>query len=76
VAIESDEAKVRKIVGELKLPLTWVIGQPDLVRAFGDVSAVPTLLVFDKDGRAAGAFYGAPPGLHAEAEEKLAALLR
>jgi hypothetical protein len=37
---------------------------------------VPTLLVFDRDGKAAGAFYGAPPTLHAEAETKLAALLR
>ena len=51
------------------------MGTPELVRAFGDVSAVPTLLVFDREGRSAGAFYGAPPGLHAEAEAKLAHLL-
>lgn len=76
VAIESEEAKVRKLVGELALPLTWVLGAPDLVRSFGDVSAVPTLLVFDREGKAAGAFYGAPPTLHAEAETKLAALVR
>ncbi len=76
VAIESEEANVRKLVGDLHLPLTWVLGQPDLVRSFGDVSAVPTLLVFDRDGKAAGAFYGAPPTLHAEAETKLAALVR
>lgn len=76
VAIESEEAAVRKLAGELNLPLTWVLGQPDLVRQFGDVGAVPTLLVFGKDGKAAGAFYGAPPTLHAEAERKLAALLR
>ncbi len=76
VAIESEEPKVRKLAGELGLPLTWVIGKPDLVRAFGDVGAVPTLLVFDRQGNAAGAFYGAPPTLHAEAETRLAALLR
>jgi hypothetical protein len=52
------------------------MGTPDTVRAFGDVSAVPTLLVFDREGRTAGAFYGAPPTLHAEAEAKLAALVR
>jgi cytochrome c biogenesis protein CcmG/thiol:disulfide interchange protein DsbE len=75
-AIESDEAAVRRLVADLDLPLTWVIGKPDAVRAFGDVGAVPTLLVFDRKGRAAGAFYGAPPGLHAEAEAKLDALLR
>lgn len=75
VAIESEEADVRKLAGELGLPFTWVMGTPEIARAFGDVSAVPTLLVFDRDGRTAGAFYGAPPGLHAEAEAKLAALV-
>ena len=74
IAVESDEAKVRRLTGELNLPLTWAIGTPDLVRAFGDVSAVPTLLLFDKTGRSAAAFYGAPPTLHAEAEAKLAPL--
>lgn len=76
IAVESDEADVRKLMGELKLPFAWTMGNPKVVRAFGDVSAVPTLLVFDREGRAAGAFYGAPPGLHAEAEAKLAGLLK
>jgi thiol-disulfide isomerase/thioredoxin len=75
-AIESDETAVRKLAGELNLPLTWVMGRPEAVRAFGDVGAVPTLLVFDRKGRAAGAFYGAPPTLHGEAEAKLDALLQ
>jgi len=76
ISVESPEDKVRKLVSELRLPLTWVMGKPDIIRAFGDVSAVPTLLVFDGDGKAAGAFFGAPPSLHADAEAKLAALLR
>jgi thiol-disulfide isomerase/thioredoxin len=76
IAVESEEADVRKLAGELGLPFTWVMGKPEIVRAFGDVSAVPTLLVFDREGRTAGAFYGAPPGLHAEAEAKLASLVR
>ena len=74
IAVESPEAEVRKLATELGLPLVWTMGTPELVRAFGDVSAVPTLLMFDAEGRAAGTFYGAPPGLHAEAEAKLAAL--
>jgi thiol-disulfide isomerase/thioredoxin len=53
IAVESPEDKVRKLVGELNLPLTWVIGKPEIARAFGDVSAVPTLLVFDRNGKAA-----------------------
>ena len=32
--------------------------------AFGDVLSVPTLFVFDKAGKTAGVFYGAPPDLH------------
>jgi thiol-disulfide isomerase/thioredoxin len=76
ISVESPEDKVRKLVGELKLPLTWVMGKPEVIRAFGDVSAVPTLLVFDAEGKAAGAFFGAPPTLHADAETKLAALIR
>ena len=76
IAIESPEDKVRKLAGELNLPLTWVLGRPDTVRAFGDVGAVPTLLLYDTNGEAAGAFFGAPPTLHADAEAKLAALVR
>ena len=75
IAVESEEADVRKLAGELKLPFVWTMGTPEMVRAFGDVSAVPTLLVFDSEGRTVGAFYGAPPGLHAEAEAKLASLI-
>ncbi|HEY2798348.1 MAG TPA: TlpA disulfide reductase family protein [Thermoanaerobaculia bacterium] len=74
IAVESDAAKVRKLTGELNLPLTWVLGTPELVRSFGDVGAVPTLLLFDRTGRSAASFYGAPPTLHAEAESKLAPL--
>ena len=76
IAVESPDDKVRKLVTDLNLPITWVQSKPDLIRAFGDVSAVPTLLVFDQTGKAAGAFFGAPPTLHSEAETKLAALLR
>lgn len=76
IAVDSDEADVRKVAGQLHLPLRWAMATPDLVRSLGDVTSVPTLLVFDREGRTAGAFYGAPPGLHAEAEGKLAALLR
>lgn len=74
IAVESPEAEVRKLATELGLPFVWTLGTPEVVRAFGDVSAVPTLLLFDAEGRAAGTFYGAPPGLHAEAEAKLTAL--
>jgi thiol-disulfide isomerase/thioredoxin len=75
LAVESEESKVRKLTDELGLPLIWALGTPEIVRAFGDVSAVPTLLLFDREGRFVKAFYGAPPSLHAEAEAAVASLL-
>jgi thiol-disulfide isomerase/thioredoxin len=75
VAIESTEDDVRKAAGELNLPFVWTMGTPETVRALGDVAAVPTLLLFDRDGRTAATFFGAPPSLHAEAEAKIASLI-
>jgi thiol-disulfide isomerase/thioredoxin len=75
-AVQSEEAQVRKLVGELHLPLVWAMGPPEVVRDFGDVTAVPTLFLFDREGRSVASFYGAPPTLHAEAEARLASLLK
>jgi thiol-disulfide isomerase/thioredoxin len=71
-AIESDEADVRRIRDELGLELRVAMGTPEMARAFGDLSALPTLFVFDRQGRTLGSFFGAPPGLHAEVEQALA----
>jgi len=76
MAIESDEAEVRKVVAELGVPLRWAIGTPEVARAFGDVTTLPTLFVFDPEGRTAAVFYGAPPKLHEEAEARLDALVK
>ena len=76
VAVQSDEAEVRRLAAGFQAPIVWTLATPTLVRALGDVSAVPTMLLYDRTGRLAAAFYGSPPGLHAEAEAKLASLLR
>ena len=75
VAVESDEADVRAMASALGVPLRWAMGHPDLARAFGDLSAVPTLFVFDAQGRRVETFYGAPPTLHAAAESRLQTLV-
>ena len=75
LAIESDEAEARKVAGALKLPFRFGIRTPAMLRAFGDVSAVPTLLVFDQHGKAAGAFYGSTPALHQGVAATLEALM-
>jgi thiol-disulfide isomerase/thioredoxin len=71
VAVESDEADVRTLAAEMALPLRWAMGTPEVARAFGDVTAVPTLFLYDGEGRGAGVFFGAPPTLHAEVEAAL-----
>jgi thiol-disulfide isomerase/thioredoxin len=75
VAVESEDAAVRALAAELGLPLRWAMGTPEVARAFGDVTALPTLFLFDRRGRGAGVFYGAPPGLHAQVEADLARVL-
>ena len=75
LAVESDEAEVRRLTASLALPLTWGMGTPDLARSFGDIAAVPTLYLFDPEGRTSGIFYGAPPDLHERAERALGSLL-
>jgi thiol-disulfide isomerase/thioredoxin len=75
-ALESDEADVRRVTAQIDGPLRWAMGSPELARAFGDVSAMPTLLLFDGQGQRVASFYGAPPGLHQEVEAKLEPLLK
>lgn len=75
LAVESDEAEVRRLVQGLGLPFSCGMGSPDLARAFGDITAVPTLFLFDPGGRTTGVFYGAPPDLHERAERGIGSLL-
>ena len=75
LALESEESNVRKLAADMGLPLTWAMGSPEVARAFGDISAVPTLFLFDRDGHTASVLYGAPPTLHADAQATLASLL-
>ena len=51
VAIESDEADVRASAPAAGRDALRAMGTPQMARAFGDASAVPTLFVFDAKGR-------------------------
>jgi len=75
-AVESDEALVKQLAAELKVPLRWGIRSPAMLAAFGDVSVVPTLLVFDTRGRLAGSHYGAPATLHKDVTGTIARALK
>jgi thiol-disulfide isomerase/thioredoxin len=71
LAIESDAKEVETLVRELDLPLAWAMATPAVARNFGDLTAVPTLFLFDGEGRWVETFYGAPPDLHARVEAAL-----
>jgi thiol-disulfide isomerase/thioredoxin len=74
IAVESDSAAVVKLAADAGLPLRFALGTPELARSFGDLSAVPTMFVFDASGRRADSAFGAPPDLHARIERRLALL--
>jgi len=75
VAVESEEAGVRKVAGDLKADIAWAMGSPEIARAFGDLGGLPTLFLFDGSGRRVETYYGAPPTLHAAAEAKIQSML-
>jgi len=76
VAVESEEAAVRKVAGDLDIPIAWSMGSPEIARAFGDLGGLPTLFLFDGSGRRVETFYGAPPTLHGAAEAKIQSVLK
>ena len=76
LAVGSPEDDVRKTVAVLSPDLRWAITTPEVGRAFGDVVSVPTLFIFDRQGRTAGVWYGAPPDLHEKAEKVIDSLVR
>jgi thiol-disulfide isomerase/thioredoxin len=75
VALESDEVDVRELGRQLGSGILWTMEDEGLRRAFGEVTAVPTLRVFGRDGEAAAAFFGAPPDLHQQLATQLMGLL-
>jgi thiol-disulfide isomerase/thioredoxin len=76
IAVESDEAEVKKVVGNLNLPLHWAMGSPELARSFGDISAVPTMYLFDANGQKVQIYYGAPPELHEVAQRDITSAMK
>ena len=74
LAVESPEDQVKSTVKAVGAGPRWAISDAATAQAFGDVIAVPTMLVFDQSGKLAKALYGAPPTLHTDAEQVLNAL--
>ena len=75
-AVDSDPETVRGLAAQHGDGVRWALATPDLGRAFGDVSALPTLFVFAANGATSSVHFGAPPDLHERVERELATLLR
>ncbi len=76
LAVESPEDQIRVTVRQLSPDLGWAIADAPTAQAFGDITSVPTLFLFDRSGKTAKVLYGAPPDLHHQAEQTLDALLK
>jgi cytochrome c biogenesis protein CcmG, thiol:disulfide interchange protein DsbE len=76
LAVESPEAQIRSTVASLSPDLRWAITDAPTAQSFGDITAVPTMFLFDRSGKTARVLYGAPPDLHDQVEKDLATLLR
>lgn len=75
LAVESPEDKVRETVASLSPEMRWAITDAATAQAFGDITSVPTLFLFDREGKKARVLYGAPPDLHQQAEQVLDAMM-
>jgi thiol-disulfide isomerase/thioredoxin len=76
IAVESEEPAVRALADSLKLGFPIAMTTPETSAGFGDVLSVPTLFVFDADGKTVAVFYGAPEDLHASVQSTIERALR
>lgn len=66
IAVESPRDQIGAVVGKLKPPARFAIGDDAVRKAFDGPPAVPTMLLADANGTIVRVFYGAPPNLHEE----------
>ena len=76
LAVESPEDKIRSTVSSLSPDLHWAIADAPTAAAFGDITSVPTMFLFDRSGKTVRVLYGAPPDLHEQAEKTLTDLVK
>ena len=76
LAVESPADQIRATAGSLSQDLRWAITDTATARAFGDITSVPTMFLFDRTGKTARVIYGAAPDLHEQAGKVLDELTR
>ena len=66
LAVESPDDKVREAAATLSPDLRVAITDATTAGAFGNITSLPTMFLFDRTGKTARVVYGAPPDLHAQ----------
>ena len=75
LAVESPQDQVASTVNSQSPELKWAVADAPTAAAFGDITSVPTMFIFDSSGKTARVLYGAPPDLHPQAEATLKQLI-
>ncbi len=76
IAVDSPAEAVQKLAADLKPNYRILQGTPEVIARFGEIAAVPKLFIFDREGKRAQTFYGAPPDLHEKIATAVGTLLR
>ena len=74
LAVESPEDQIRSVASSLSSDLRVAITDASTAEAFGNITSVPTLFLFDRSGKTGRVIYGAPPDLHVQVAEVLDSL--
>jgi thiol-disulfide isomerase/thioredoxin len=56
LAVESPDDKVRALANALSPQMRWAIADAKTAQAFGDITSVPTMFVFDRSGKTSHVF--------------------
>ncbi len=75
LAVESPEDTIRSAASTLSPDLRVAITDPATAEAFGNITSVPTMFLFDRSQKTARVLYGAPPNLHEQVGSLLDSLL-
>ena len=76
LAVESPEDKILSVASSLSPDLRVAIADAPTADAFGNITSLPTLFLFDRSGKVVRSVYGAPPDLHTQIAQVLDAIAK
>lgn len=76
LALDSEVPDIKKLTQTLHPSLAFVSASETQIAPFGVINSVPTMLIFNQQGKFDSAFYGAPKDLHEKVGKSLDGLLK